>query len=974
MKKKLFIILTLLLSVSLFSISKPQLLRAANIDPSFRFTTIETEHFDIHYHQGLREIAGRAALISEDVHEKLTSSFKWSPEGKTQIVLLDNTDFANGYATVLPYNAIYIFVVPPLAGTTLGEYDDWLELVITHEYAHIVTMDPVRGFSSASRKIFGKPLPGFDPLSVFLFLFTSPPNVLMPDWWLEGIATWAETEFTSAGRGRSSFVEMIFRMSVLEDAIPRIDRLNGDVPYWPSGRISYLYGMLLNKHIAEKKGNETTGELNMIHAGRFPFFINEPPRRLTGLNYVGLYHEMVNGLKSEQRKKVEHLKSQPLTLFDRMPLSGEVLTNPRVSPDGRYLAFNRRDPHQHEEIVIFDKSASREIDTIRRFPSDHKMSWSPDSQTLYFTQADAKGSYNLYQDIFRYDLASGSVSRLTKDARAKEIDVSPDGKSIVFVKVKSGRQDIAVLSIGDRSERVITGDEGSALSGPKWSPDGRSIVYSKNDSGQTSLEILNVETGSVETLIRDDNYNIDPAWSPDGNHIIFSSDRTGIYNLFAYSPSEKKLFQVTHLLGGAFQPEMSGKNGKVVFSGYNSKGFFIAETPYDSSAWSAGTGPEIKTTWNETTGNGQASQKEDSPESAAVLEEKKYRPSKTILPRFWLPTLNFDHDGGVFGAFTAGQDVLGYHSYLLQGEYGVSGEEYYNVSYLYNRWNPSFFLNAYSKPFFYSELFNDDDDYYERRSGITASINVHLGLGTLESRYNLFAGYNYAKVEELTDIENRRVDGLEVYEGRRDSAFAGFRYSGALKYPYSISREDGRNITLMYRHYLDVGENDLNQREYTLDYDEFIGLPKNHAIYFNLKGATSDGDLIAQQAYQVGGIPAFGNPYSVRGFSSGFETGRHIVKSTLEYRFPIMYIFKGRNTKPFFLDRLHLAVYSDAGNVWGSTKDEFDLNDTLVSVGLEVRLDLVLGYKLKITPAIGIAQGLTEDGETQPYITIYGEL
>ena len=178
----------------------------------------------------------------------------------------------------------------------------------------------------------------------------------------------------------------------------------------------------------------------------------------------------------------------------------------------------------------------------------------------------------------------------------------------------------------------------------------------------------------------------------------------------------------------------------------------------------------------------------------------------------------------------------------------------------------------------------------------------------------------------------------------------------------------------MYRHYLKTGGGDLSQREYTLDYDEFIGLPKNHAIYFNLKGATSQGDLIAQQAYQVGGIPAFGNPYSVRGFSSGFETGRHIVKSTLEYRFPIMYIFKARNTKPFFLDRLHLAVFSDAGNVWGSTKDEFDLSDTLVGVGLEVRLDLVLGYKLKITPAIGIAQGLTEDGETQPYITIYAEL
>ncbi len=83
MKKKLFVILTLLLSLSLYSISKPQLLRAASIDPAFRFSTIETGHFSIHYHQGLKEIAAKAALISEDVHEKLASNFKWSPEGKT---------------------------------------------------------------------------------------------------------------------------------------------------------------------------------------------------------------------------------------------------------------------------------------------------------------------------------------------------------------------------------------------------------------------------------------------------------------------------------------------------------------------------------------------------------------------------------------------------------------------------------------------------------------------------------------------------------------------------------------------------------------------------------------------------------------------------------------------------------------------------------------------------------------------------
>jgi hypothetical protein len=102
----------------------PSLAISAMIDPSFRFSSIETEHFVIHFHQGIDEIANKVALISEDIHLKLSSEFQWTPAEKTQIVLLDDTDFANGLTTVLPYNAIYIYVVPPMPDMTIGEYED----------------------------------------------------------------------------------------------------------------------------------------------------------------------------------------------------------------------------------------------------------------------------------------------------------------------------------------------------------------------------------------------------------------------------------------------------------------------------------------------------------------------------------------------------------------------------------------------------------------------------------------------------------------------------------------------------------------------------------------------------------------------------------------------------------------------------------------------------------------------------------
>lgn len=75
--------------------------RAATIDPSFRFSTIETDHFSIHFHQGLGALVQRAAEIAEDVHTTLVSEFKWELREKTQIVLIDDTDLKLLQQTIL---------------------------------------------------------------------------------------------------------------------------------------------------------------------------------------------------------------------------------------------------------------------------------------------------------------------------------------------------------------------------------------------------------------------------------------------------------------------------------------------------------------------------------------------------------------------------------------------------------------------------------------------------------------------------------------------------------------------------------------------------------------------------------------------------------------------------------------------------------------------------------------------------------
>lgn len=122
-----------------------------------------------------------------------------------------------------------------------------------------------------------------------------------------------------------------------------------------------------------------------------------------------------------------------------------------------------------------------------------------------------------------------------------------------------------------------------------------------------------------------------------------------------------------------------------------------------------------------------------------------------------------------------------------------------------------------------------------------------------------------------------------------------------------------------------------------------------------------------------GGTPSDLNPYPLRGYSSRSVTGKYVATGTVEYRAPIYNPLRGFGTLPFFFEKLHGALFVDAGRVWDDDND-FDSNDWRVGAGVEARLDLTLGYWAKLTPAVGFAHGFDQDGENQIYFTVYIDL
>ena len=115
-----------------------------------------TEHFRIHFHGGEEQVAEEMALVAERAFDIMTEELKWTPDLPTEIVLIDNTDIANGYATYLPFNTIVIYITAPDGNSTLSLYEDWNEAIFTHELTHILHMDTIEGATVVFRKILGK--------------------------------------------------------------------------------------------------------------------------------------------------------------------------------------------------------------------------------------------------------------------------------------------------------------------------------------------------------------------------------------------------------------------------------------------------------------------------------------------------------------------------------------------------------------------------------------------------------------------------------------------------------------------------------------------------------------------------------------------------------------------------------------------------------------------------------------------------
>ncbi|HLD44555.1 MAG TPA: hypothetical protein VJC18_03910, partial [bacterium] len=141
MFKKLFTTMTVVFFALLIVTLQSQEARAGFLPSNLKYHTLKTEHFSIHFPEGLGPVAKEMQIISEEAYQNIVTRLDWQPWGRTHVVLTDKSDKANGMATVLPYNYILLYITSPDADSNLDHYKDYWRMLFNHEFSHIVHID-----------------------------------------------------------------------------------------------------------------------------------------------------------------------------------------------------------------------------------------------------------------------------------------------------------------------------------------------------------------------------------------------------------------------------------------------------------------------------------------------------------------------------------------------------------------------------------------------------------------------------------------------------------------------------------------------------------------------------------------------------------------------------------------------------------------------------------------------------------------
>ena len=485
------------------------------------WTTLNTAHFHIHYHQGLRDLAEKTARIAEQTYPVIMAQLDLQDFGKTDITLTAEDEIMNGYA--MPSNQIFIWVSQNDVAGQFGGSEKWLRLVVAHEFQHVAMMNALR---------------------TWLGIWNS---VAIPGWFIEGTAEYY-TENWRVGRSDARM-----KIHTYKNTMNRLD------PH-DDGYAKVLY-------LADKYGDSTITKITKWRHKTFKYFdFKQAFKSATGTSLKRFHEDWRRAMHTYyysyrgQKEKIEDVGEVPPAPAIRH------INFVSIAPDSSQIAIvgHRNTGMQYQSLYTITTDSTGKITTLHDGKFGSKPAWSPDGGVIYIGEYHRGDHGSLVYDIRKIDVETGKTTWVTSDLRANHPVVSGDGT--VYFIAHPGETTNLYASDGKGAPRQITAFTGDIqLNYPAVSPDNQWIAFMIQDvDGDVDIAVIDSAGNNYQKITHDPAEDLMPVWSADGRQIIFTSFRNSTPNLYRIAfQADDTIYRMTDVTSGVYSQQRVPNSDKI---------------------------------------------------------------------------------------------------------------------------------------------------------------------------------------------------------------------------------------------------------------------------------------------------------------------------------------------------------------------------------------------------------------------------
>lgn len=219
---------------------------------------LQTKYFDIIFPTQSRVAAQILAENADLLYQKACDFLGSEPYFRMPVVITPCTDQLNAYFTLLPYNRIVVYDVPPSSsdGASLAVFSETLQSVFYHEVVHAVSLNMKSGFWKGLSLVFGD--------------YLSPAMLNMTTMFSEGVTVSLES-MQGEGRLNDGFSMHIVRQAKLENCFPSWRDTLGSRDIYPIGSVPYMFGGAFANWLQQTYGMEKYSEF-LYECGKLHLF------------------------------------------------------------------------------------------------------------------------------------------------------------------------------------------------------------------------------------------------------------------------------------------------------------------------------------------------------------------------------------------------------------------------------------------------------------------------------------------------------------------------------------------------------------------------------------------------------------------------------------------------------------------------------------------------------------------------------